>query len=265
MFRAMNQITQYASRTTLVMLLALTGIPATLAQTPTTPQEIEYHSCMQMTRLDPETAFEQALQWQDAGGGIPARHCAAAALMMLEHYLEAAERFEALARDMPDDAPPEIVSDILAHAGIAWTEAGDLEHAYAVQTAALALYAGDPAILLDRAFVLYQLDRFWDCIDDLNAALELDPYDPAALAMRASAYRFVQANELAMDDAQRALEIDPNNAEALLERGILHRLAGNNDAARQDWLRLIELHDGRPAADNARRNLELLDVNPDAQ
>jgi len=63
-----------------------------------------------------------------------------------------------------------------------------------------------------------------------------------------------------MDDANRALSRDPDNAEALLERGILYRLAGNLDAARQDWVHLIAKHDGRPAAEDARRNLELLDV-----
>lgn len=230
-----------------------------------TIQEQEYRACMQLTRIDPEDAFERALGWQDMGGGMPARHCEAVALMMLEHYDEAATRFEDIARQMPDDAPPDIVSDILAHAGIAWMEAGDLDRAVSVQTAALELTPDMPMILVDRSLVLAQQNRYWEAIDDLNRALELDPYDPSALAMRASAYRYVEANDLAMDDANRALELDPEHPEALLERGILHRLAENKEAARQDWLKLIDYHDGRPAAEDARRNLELLDVTPDAQ
>jgi hypothetical protein len=38
------------------------------------------------------------------------------------------------------------------------------------------------------------------------------------------------------------------------------RLAGETDGAREDWLKLIELHNGSPAAETAKRNLEKLDV-----
>lgn len=258
---------QYAAAAGSVCLSALFAPGMLQAQDASfeTVQEQEYRACMQLTRLDPEEAFERALGWQDMGGGMPARHCEAVALMMLDHFGEAATRFEEIAQQMPDDTPPDIVSDILAHAGIAWMEAGDLDRAIAVQTAALDLTPNMPMILVDRSLVLAQQDRYWEAIDDLNRAIELDPYDPAALAMRASAYRYVEANDLAMDDANRALDLDPEHPEALLERGILHRLAENKDAARQDWLKLIEFHDGRPAAEDARRNLELLDVSPDAQ
>lgn len=252
---------------TLLLLLPIAtfGGMSARAQTLGTVDEQQYRSCMQQTRIDPSEAFELALGWQDMGGGTPARHCAAVALMMLGHYQEAAARLEELAQQMPDDAPKEIVADILAHSGIAWMEAGNLERAYSVQSAALELTPDRVMILVDRALVLGQMDRFWECIDDLNRAIDLDPTDPNAFTMRASAYRFVEANDLALEDANRALDLDPSHPEALLERGILHRLAGNKEAARRDWLKLIEEHDGRPAADDARRNLELLDVAPAAQ
>lgn len=245
-------------------LAAFVSATAVPAQSLGTVEEQRYQSCMQMTRIDPNQAFEEALGWQDSGGGIPARHCAAVALMLLGHYPQAAERFESLAAAMPDDAPSDIVSDVLAHAGIAWMEAGDLDRAYAVQSAALELSPRLPTIRIDRALVLAQQNRFWEAIDDLNKALEVGPPDPTALAMRASAYRFVDAMDLAMEDAQAAVALDPEHPEALLERGILYRLAGDKEAARRDWLKLIELHDGRPAAEDARRNLELLDVAPPA-
>jgi tetratricopeptide (TPR) repeat protein len=255
---------QYMPALAAGLALLLLAVPAT-AQGPETAQERQYRACMQQTRLDPNVAFEEALRWQDLGGGTPAKHCAAVALSMLGHHAQAAERFEALASEMPDDAPAEAVADILAHAGLSWMQAGDLDRAYAVQSAALELQPDMATILVDRALVLAQQDRFWEAVDDLNRAIELDPADPAAYTLRASAYRFLEANDLAMTDVKRALDLDPEHPEALLERGILHRLAGDIDAARRDWLRLIELHDGRPAAEDARRNLELLDVNPDAQ
>jgi tetratricopeptide (TPR) repeat protein len=200
----------------------------------------DYKACMQLTRVDPSAAFERALSLQDMGGGIPARHCAAVALMMLGDYGEAAKRFEEIARMMPDDASADTVASILAHAGIAWMEADDLDRAYAAQSAALELNPTSAPILIDRAMVLAARKNYWDAIDDLNKAIEINPDDPVAYVYRASAYRFVEANDLAMDDANRALSRDPDNAEALLERGILYRLAGNLDAARKDWVHLIE-------------------------
>lgn len=244
----------------LAMASVLASIPA-MAQNILTIEEQEYTRCMQQTRIDAEGAFERALQWQDIGGGLPAQHCAATALMLLGQYAQAAERFEQLAWKMPNDASNDLVADILAHAGIAWFEANDLDQAYAMQSAALELVPNAPMILVDRAMVLAQLNQFDKAIIDLNRAIEIDPSDPVPFTMRASAYRFLDANDQALADAEEAMRLDPRNPEALLERGIIRRLMGDVDGARKDWLRLIELHDGRPAADSARRNLERLDVN----
>lgn len=234
---------------------------AAQAQVVETIEQQEYTGCMQQTRIDPDGAFERALQWQDIGGGLPAKHCAATALMALGQFEQAAIRFEEMAKLMPDDASDELVADILAHAGIAWFEADDLDQAYAMQSAALELAPNASMILVDRAMVLAQLNQFKEAITDLNKAIEIDPDDPVPYTMRASAFRFLGDNNQALSDAEQAMKIDPSNPEALLERGIIRRLLGDNDGARADWVRLIELHDGRPAAESARRNIEKLDVN----
>lgn len=244
------------------LAIAMVGLmsPA-FAQSVVTIEQQEYTGCMQQTRIDPDAAFERALQWQDIGGGLPAKHCAATALMALEHFEQAAQRFEEMARLMPSDATDGLVADVLAHAGIAWFEAGDLDQAFAMQSAALELTPDAAPILVDRAMVLAQLNQFKEAISDLNRAIEAAPDDPVPFSMRASAFRFLGSNDLALADAERAMQLDPSHPEALLERGILRRLTGDIEGARADWLRLIELHDGRPAAESARRNLEKLDVN----
>ena len=81
------------------------------------------------------------------------------------------------------------------------------------------------------------------------------------MALRASAHRYAGNMAAARQDIIRAISIDPTHAEALLESGILMRLAGDKDGARQDWLKLIQLHESSPAADAAKRNLEILDSN----
>ncbi|RED51427.1 tetratricopeptide repeat protein [Aestuariispira insulae] len=220
----------------------------------------EYKHCMQLTRINPEQAFEKALGWQDMGGGLPARHCAAVALISLEQYVQAAERLEVLAKDMPDDAPAGIVSDLLGQAGIAWHQAEDLDKAFATLSAALKLSPNHPVLLTDRAAVLVDGGKMWEAVDDLNTAIETNPYDTGALLFRGSAYRQLKSYDLALQDLNRVLELDSDNGEALFERGVVYRLTQKPDLARADWLKLIELHEGRPIADLARRNLEKLDL-----
>ena len=220
----------------------------------------EYNHCMQLTRIDPDQAFEKALGWQDLGGGLAAKHCAAVALMALEQYGQAAERLKSLAGDMPDDAPPGVVADLLGQAGIAWHQAENLDEAYATLTAALKLSPNHPVLLTDRAAVLVDGGRMWEAIDDLNLALETNPYDVAAMVFRGSAYRQLKSYDLALQDLNRVLELDKDNPEGLFERGVVYRLTDRKDEARTDWLKLIDLHDGRPIADLARRNLEKLDL-----
>ena len=223
----------------------------------------EYQICLTLAARDPDAAFEQSLRWQDSGGGDAALHCSAVALFNLGHFAEAGTRLERLARGMPDDTPPSVVAEILAHAGIAWQQHGDLEKALAVQNSALDVSASNPNILTDRAITLFEQFHYWEAIDDLNQALFLAPARPDILALRASAYRHVDALDLALEDVNRALVLEPDYPEALLERGIVYRLQDKATEARADWIRLLQVHEGRPAAETARRNLERLDVQVD--
>ena len=211
-------------------------------------QDKEYRHCIQLTRLDPEKAFEKALAWEDLGGGLAARHCGAVALFVLEHFEQAGERLEALAKDMPDTAPPGIVADILGHSGVAWYQAGNLDRAYKVQTAALKLSPMHPVFLTDRALTLVEAGKMREAIDDLTVALQVNRDDPEMLVYRGAAYRQVEEFDLALADLNRALQFDRTHPEGLLERGNVNRLLGRNDEARKDWLAVIEYHEGRPAA-----------------
>lgn len=225
--------------------------------------EKEYQNCLKIVAQNANAGFEHALAWEDQGGGHAAQHCIAVALNSLGHFAEAADRLEKMAVSMPDKTPPAIVAEILAHSALSWQQADNTSRAYDIQSKALRLSPNNPDILVDRATTLFARNDYWEAIDDLNAALDARPEDPSILIYRASAYRHVDAWELGLFDVNRALRLVPDHPEGLLERGILRRLSGNLDGARQDWLTLINLHDGRPAADIARRNLELLDVNPD--
>jgi len=218
-----------------------------------------YADCMAQVAKNPDAAFETAMGWSYEGGGYPARHCAASALIGLEHYAEAATRLEQMAEDMVG-AEARLRPSVLQQAGRAWMLQGDLGRSLGDFTTALQLAPGDPGLLIGRSTVLALGGRYWEALDDLNLALEARPDDVEALVMRASAYRLVENAELAMADVERALTLQPDHPGALLERGNLRRLIGDDDGARADWIKLLQTDPESIPADAARANLEKLDV-----
>ncbi|MGE4219384.1 MAG: hypothetical protein AB7G39_08045 [Alphaproteobacteria bacterium] len=243
--------------------MLLTGGPA-LAASPRDEVDRDYGACMRRARVDPMQAFESAQIWQGQGGGYPARHCEAVALLGLGHFEDAAIRLQALAADLPGDAPPAQRAELLAQAGQAWMRADRMAAAEKAQTAALDLLAGQPRaaveIRIDRAMLRALGGRYAPAVEDLEAALAASPDNVAALTMRASGLRHLGRTAEAMADLNHALRLDSVNPEALLERGILKHQAGDLAGARADWLRLIQQSEGTPAADAAQRNLEAMDV-----
>ncbi len=224
-------------------------------------EEQRYETCVRLTRSAPDRAYEEARSWEVLGGGLPAKHCVALALYAMGQYGEAAAMLESVAQELPEDVPPDLRAQVLAQAAKGWEEIDELERAVANQTTALELDPDSKDLLMDRALTLALAGNYWEAIDDLNRVIELDPYDPDAFVYRASAYRFVDAPELALEDAEAALTLDPEHPEGLLERGNIRRLTGDTAGARADWVKLVEIHGGRPAADAAQRNLEILDIN----
>jgi tetratricopeptide (TPR) repeat protein len=221
-----------------------------------------YKLCLSTARSYPEQGFELAGRWEGLGGGEPAKHCAAVALIGLGQYPEAAKRLTALALSSKQEA--DIRAGMLAQAGQAWFLAGNNERALETQTAALkivpekTLQAVD--ILIDRAQTEADAKQYNEAIADLTAALAIDPNNADAYTFRANAYHDTERNEPGLADAEKAVALGATNAEAHLMRGILYRAAERNSEARQDWLKTIELAPGSAAANSAQRYIEKLDV-----
>lgn len=225
-----------------------------------------YDGCLTLAREKPDRGFEFSDIWLGLGGGEPARHCQAVALIGLKEYVEAATRLEALVEESHENTV--VRAGLLAQAGQAWLLADELERAYTVQTMALDLLplidVRRIEVLIDRAETLAASRNYWEVLDDLNDVIAADPDNTDALAFRASAYRYLEAPELALEDANRALKADPKNVGALLERGNIHQINSKKMAARQDWLMAIQLAPDSRAAAIARANIEKLDVKVEA-
>lgn len=254
-------------RAMLTLALALAA-GAALAQPPPTPKtpafppDVRYDHCLARAASEPPQAFEDALGWAAQGGGEPARHCAAVALLHNGQPEAAAVRLEQLAQDMRAQ-PPALRAEVLAQAGRAWLEGRNAARAAAAFTTALELAPDAADILVDRAEAYAAAANYWEAIDDLNRAIELDRNRAEAYAFRAAAYRLVNAVDLALEDANRAVTLDPRLPEAWLERGILHLQRGDAAAARRDFREVLLLEPEGAAADAARANIERMEVNPD--
>ena len=66
-------------------------------------QAAVYDGCIRKAQSDPDAAYADAIAWHRLGGGLPARHCAAVALVGRRQFDEAAARLETLSRDAPQE------------------------------------------------------------------------------------------------------------------------------------------------------------------
>jgi tetratricopeptide (TPR) repeat protein len=229
--------------------------PAPVA--PSTPAA-RYEWCIKLAKSSPSDGWEAALAWTGEGGGDPARHCAAVALIGLKQYKQAGERLEELAQGSMADK--EVRAGMLAQAGQAWLLADNVDRAYADQTTALQLMPGTPDLLIDRAESLALSKNWKEAVADLNQALAASPNRVDALVYRATAERFLGDLGAASVDAAKAIALDAKAEDAWLESGVIKRLKGDDAGARRDWLHVLELAPNSPSAQAARENLERFDV-----
>lgn len=246
-------------RTVPLLFVLLAAATAPITGRAAGDESRRYADCLAEARKTPQAAYDRAEAWRFDGGGDPARHCAAVALIGLDRPAEAARRLERLAKRVADRNPG-LGANLLAQAGQAWLLAGDRERAYAVQTTALDLDPDNVELLIDRAVTLAGAGGHAEALGDLEEAARLAPGRVEVLVLRAAALRLTGRPEDARLEIDKALLLAPENPEGLLERGILRHLGGDEAGAREDWLAVLASDPEGPAADAARANLERLEV-----
>ena len=80
-----------------LMLIALIFIPLAARAAPS--ESGHYRICMANTQKNPSGALTDGESWARDGGGVPAQHCAALALVSLKRYGEAGARLYKFAGD----------------------------------------------------------------------------------------------------------------------------------------------------------------------
>lgn len=188
----------------------------------------KYGKCLAMVDKDPAQAFEFAITWRDEGGGGPAYHCVALALLGQGYKEEAALRLEKLAL-RPDAGGNKDRAEILSQAGNVWLLAERPQEADVDFTSAINLDAQNPEHYFDRAHAGYKLGQWAAVISDTTRAITLDRGYADAYVLRGSAKR-AQGDLLgAVADIEYALKIDPENVGAALERAELVHLGVYKD------------------------------------
>lgn len=226
-------------------------------------QEKTYTACMAMTESDADAAFDAAQTWAKTGGGLPALHCSAIALVRLKKYAEAGAAFEAMIGKAPSDNP-ELLANIYGQAGNAFFLGNFALRAFDLLTAGIKLLPETSPeraeLLIDRARALTLAEDDAGALADLTAAAAVYPGRPDLLTLKASSHRKLRQFDAAKADLARALELSPDHPEALLERGNLRITLGDEAGARADWVRFLALYGDSSEAEAVRRNLERLDV-----
>jgi tetratricopeptide (TPR) repeat protein len=229
----------------LTLCLLVLPLPAAAASA----DSAHYHRCM---TAGPAAALADGEAWARKGGGIPAQHCAAHALVGLNRFAEAGTRLDKLAaaRDLPDAS---FRSELFDQAGNAWLLAGNGAKAVQSFSAALALSGGDADLFADLGRAQAMRKNWPEVILDLNAALQIRR-DPELLVLRASAHRALKQFGEARTDLEAALKLRPNDGGALVERGLLRKEVGDLGGARRDFQAALKTG----AAADAKENLALL-------
>lgn len=213
-----------------------------------------YRRCLVDSSANPAAVLVDAEAWAKAGGGVPAQHCAALALVSLKRYAEAGSRLDKIAGG-PDKLEAQFRAALYDQAGNAWLLAGDGARAVQSFSGALTLSAGDADLFADLARAQAMRRNWQEVVLDLNAALQLSPRRADLLVLRASARRALKSYQGALADTEAALKLNPGDGSALVERGLLRRQLGDMGGARRDFQAALKTASGS-VAEEAKTNLD---------
>jgi tetratricopeptide (TPR) repeat protein len=204
---------------TLALLSGLAASP-TLAQSTAAVGESErYLACLDRVATEPEEAFEDALTWRMHGGGWPARHCEARALIASGDVSGGAAMLEELAATTQAGLPDQLRVTQSFEAGDAWLDAGFPEDARRAFDVGLDLAPEDLGLLTGRARASAESES-WSALEaDADAIITLAPYLAEGWHYRALARLNQEDLDGAQADVQSARERAPERIDTLVLRG----------------------------------------------
>ncbi|MCA8907265.1 MAG: tetratricopeptide repeat protein [Rhodospirillaceae bacterium] len=218
-----------------------------------------YTECLAQAAADPAAALADARSWEEAGGGNPARHCAAAATAALGRPADAARMLEDLGLDLLAQEPV-LGVQVLLEAGGTWLDAGAADQAVRVYSWLLEQMPDLPDALMARAFAHERAGDDAAALADLEQADEVAPgVFPDAGLLRAVLLRRLGRLDDALELLDALLARQADDPALLLERGSVRLRAGDGEGARADWQRVVEVAPDTDQAAAAAARLARLD------
>ncbi len=201
-----------------IAALAIAPLAAAASPQGDAEQARHYRTCLAKAHSTPSAAYEEALIWQNEGGGAPALHCVAMALLGLRAYADGAEKLEALAYS-PDISSQQLANAALVQAGEAWLQAGRPKDALRTLDQALQHDRGNVPALINHARALRALGKPQAASKDLDVVLKLQPQNLLARRLRAAVRLDSKDLQGAQADIDAALAVEPDNIDVLVLRG----------------------------------------------
>lgn len=217
--------------------------------TPASANTPSYGQCVAMVQLNPDMAFDLAMQWEETDTSGGALHCGGLALAALGHFEAAAGRFDKAAQESRDATDVERAA-IHRQAAEAWLRAGKGVEAEASISSALYYVPQDPALFYQRARARDLTEALLGALEDVNTALSLEPGRAEALLLRARLHRRLDQPTLANADIEQVLSVAPENVAALLEQGLIFFEQDRIEEAQTVWRRvqMLDSRQGQPGA-----------------
>jgi tetratricopeptide (TPR) repeat protein len=182
------------------------------------PDQVRHQACVEAIADDAEYAYEEALAWRSQGGGWPARHCVALALIALDEVEEGAARLQANAEGATG-ASDHTRAIMLGQAGEAWLSAGQPGEAAAAFERGLDFAPGDYGLALGVAEARLAGEDWERAEMAAGRAIAIDAGPAAAWRVRGEARLAMGRLDDAEADMRAGRERAPDEIDLLLLRG----------------------------------------------
>lgn len=213
------------------LVLALVTSGPAMAQSSAQMTEYQrYTACLQRIEREPLEAYEDALSWKYDGGGWPAEHCQALALIEVGDPRTGLALLEEIASL---DRPGLLVQERLGmwlEAGTTWLELEDYEAAERSFAVARALVDLSPEAMLGHARAYLGLEQYAAAESAASRLIEIYPDHAAARSARARARLHLGTLDTAMDDIAIAVSAEPDGVEHYVIRGQIAEAIRRRDA-----------------------------------
>ena len=213
------------------LALTLFSAPMALAQSSAQLSEYQrYSACMERIETEAVEAYEDALAWKYDGGGWPAEHCQARAMIAVGDPRSGASMLESIAAlERPGLLLQERL-EMWLEAGSTWLEIEDYEAAERSFAVALALVDLSPHAMLGHGRAYLGLEQFSSAETAVSRLVEIYPDNASARAVRAEARLKLGALDQAMEDILIAIEQQPDEVENYVLRGRISEALRRRDA-----------------------------------